>query len=116
MGLRDKLSDLFNLGELKDAVISLIEAKFELKKIEILEKSERAIADLLYYMIFALIASIALVFILILAAFGLNKLLGEPYGTLLILILVLICLLIYHAKRYEVKAKLRERIQKEIDL
>ena len=40
MGFKKNIAELFQLGEIKDSIIGLVEAKVQLKKIEIQEKVE----------------------------------------------------------------------------
>ncbi|AWV99645.1 phage holin family protein [Arcticibacterium luteifluviistationis] len=115
MSLKSSIGDLFKLGEIKDSVISLIEAKFELKKIEIQEKAERGVAELIFTILLLILGSTVLVFVLILAAFGLNVWLGEPYGYVTILVLLLITFAVVYKKKREIKEMITETIQKEMD-
>ncbi|WP_304237140.1 phage holin family protein [Jiulongibacter sediminis] len=115
MGLKNSLSDLFKLGEIKDSVIKLIEAKFELKKLEIQEKIERAVADAVFRFIFLVLASVALVFLLMIVAWGLNVWLGAPWGYVIIFAFLLIFLATLYSKRDTIKTAIREVIQKEMD-
>ncbi|MGR3811114.1 phage holin family protein [Jiulongibacter sp. NS-SX5] len=115
MGLKNSLSDLFKLGEIKDSVIKLIEAKFELKKLEIQEKIERAVADAIFRFVFLVLGSIAVVFLLMIAAWGLNLWLGAPWGYVLIFALLAITLGVIYLKRTDIKLTIREVIQKEMD-
>lgn len=115
MGLRNSIGDLLKLGEIKDSIISLFEAKFELKKIEIQEKAERGVAELIFVILLMILGSIVLVFALILAAYGLNVWLGEPYGYVVILVLMLLTVSIVYNKKSEIKEIITETIQKEMD-
>ncbi|WP_341226582.1 phage holin family protein [uncultured Arcticibacterium sp.] len=115
MSLKSSIGDLFKLGEIKDSVISLIEAKLELKKIEIQEKAERGVAELIFAILLMVLGSMVLVFVLIMAAFGLNVWLGEPFGYLTILVLLLITLAVVFNKKKEIKEMITETIQKEMD-
>lgn len=115
MGLKNTISDLFKLGEIKDAVIHLIEAKFELKKLEIQEKAERGISQLIFTIGLVIFIAVVLVFILQLIAFGLNVWLGEPYGLVVILSVLIIVLAIVYSRKETIKDKIKETIQKEMD-
>lgn len=115
MGLRSNISDLLKLGEIKDSVVDLIEAKFELKKIEIQEKAERGISELIFTLGLVILGALVLVFILILAAYGLNVWLGTPYGYLIIMILLLITFSSAYANKRTIKEIIRDTIQKEMD-
>lgn len=115
MGLKNTLSDLLKVGDIKDTIIKLVEAKFELKKLEIQEKIERAVADAVFRFMFLVLASVVLIFVLIIASWGLNVWLGTPWGYVTILVLLLIGLGLFYAQRDSVKREIREIIQKEMD-
>ena len=102
-----------DLDEFKDEIeVWMID---ELKKIEIQEKAERGVAELIFVILLMILGSIVLVFALILAAYGLNVWLGEPYGYVVILVLLLLTLGIVYNKKSEIKEIITETIQKEMD-
>lgn len=115
MGLKNSLSDLFKLGEIKDSVIKLIEAKFELKKLEIQEKIERAVADAIFRFVFLVLGAVTLVFLLLIVAWWLNQWLGAPWGYVTIFGLLLVMLIVVYTGRNKIKTAVREIIQKEMD-
>jgi uncharacterized membrane protein YqjE len=115
MGLRNNLSNLLRLGEIKDSMVRFIEAKFELKKIEIQEKVERGVAELIFTLALVILGAIVLVFVLILAAYGLNVWLGTPYGYLMILAFLILTFISVYVNKVAIKGKIRDTIQKEMD-
>ncbi|MFT4735056.1 MAG: putative membrane protein YqjE [Algoriphagus sp.] len=115
MGLRNNLSDLLRLGKIKDSLVRFIEAKFELKKIEIQEKAEKGIAELIFTLGLVILGAIVLVFILILAAYGLNSWLGTPLGYIIILVILLATFIGVYVNKGTIKDKIRDSIQKEMD-
>ncbi|MFT7420014.1 MAG: putative membrane protein YqjE [Arcticibacterium sp.] len=115
MGLRNNLSDLLRLGKIKDSLVRFIEAKFELKKIEIQEKAEKGIAELIFTLGLVILGAIVLVFILILAAYGLNSWLGTPLGYIIILVILLATFIGVYVNKGTIKDKIRDTIQKEMD-
>ncbi len=115
MGLTNKLSELLKVGEIKDMVIRLVEAKFELKKLEIQEKLEQMAADAVYWALFLILGAVASVFILILAAWGFNQWLGEPWGYVIILAMALLVMGIMYGASDRVKQQIKEGIQKRMD-
>ncbi|MFT6879260.1 MAG: putative membrane protein YqjE [Arcticibacterium sp.] len=116
MGLRNNLSDLLRLGKIKDSLVRFIEAKFELKKIEIQEKAEKGIAELIFTLGLVILGAIVLVFILILAAYGLNSWLGTPLGYIIILVILLATFIGVYVNKGTIKDKIRDTIQKEMDV
>ena len=115
MGLRNNLSNLLRLGEIKDSMVRFIEAKFELKKIEIQEKAERGVAELIFTLGLVILGAIVVVFVLILAAYGLNVWLGTPYGYLMILAFLILTFISVYVNKVTIKGKIRDIIQKEMD-
>jgi uncharacterized membrane protein YqjE len=115
VGFKNSISDLFKLGEIKDAVIQLVEAKFELKKIEIQEKAERGVSELIFTLGLVMFLAIILVFALQIVAYGLNLWLGEPYGLLAVLGFLIILIALVYSERDKIKDKIKDTIQKEMD-
>jgi hypothetical protein len=115
MGIKNTLSDMFNLGEIKDKIIELIEAKFELKKLEIQEKAEKGVAEVIFALGLMIFLAVILVFVLHFIAYGLNVWLGEPYGDVIILVLLIISLLMIYTRKDNIKEKIKSVIEKEMD-
>lgn len=115
MGLKQNLSDLLRIGDIKDAVIEIIEAKVQLKKIEIQEKAEEGISGLIYGILLASGALLCVIFALILLAYFLNQWLGEPWGYVINFALAIIALVILKSQKVAIKAKIQEEIIKEMD-
>ena len=59
MGLKESVSDYLKFDELKENFIKLIEAKFELKKVEIQENIERKLAKILVFIVIGIFLFIA---------------------------------------------------------
>lgn len=116
MSIKSKISDLFNLSELKDQVFTIIEAKFELKKMELQEKAESGMAELGFVMILALIGVLIVTFSLILLGWLISHFwLGEPWGFVLILVLLIGVLMWAIKLKSYFTTKLKILIQKETD-
>jgi hypothetical protein len=115
MSLKNTLSDFFNVNQVKDAVFRLVEAKLELKKLEILEKVEEVLADMLLRVIFFILAFVAFIFLLILGAWGVNVWLGEPWGYVSVLTLLVLKLFAFYFFKDSCRMIIRKIIQKEID-
>lgn len=115
MGLKQNLNDLLHIGQIKDNVIELIEAKIQLKKLEVQEKAEEGIAGLIYAILLAAGAFLCMLFILILIAYFLNLWLGEPWGYVIMLGFSIVALLILKNQKESIKAKIKDEIIKEMD-
>ncbi len=116
MGLKETISGVFKLGELKDQVLNLFEAKFELKKIEIQEKAEKAIADLLFKLVLALLSVIIICLFSVWAALALNSALGYSWGFVIIIGFYLLLLLLIYLTKDKIALRIREKVEDSIKL
>lgn len=115
MGLKQSVSELLNLNELKNDILKLIEAKVELKKLEVQEKAESVVAELALQVVLLLVGSILLVFVLQVLAYALDQWLGEPYGLYIITTLVCAFFVGLIVQKDWFKSQLQAIIQKKID-
>lgn len=115
MGLKQNITELFQLGEIKDTLVGLIEAKVNLKKIEIQEKVEYGVGKLIYILLQAFLGLLCFTFVMILVAYFLNVWLGAPWGYVIVLGITLLALGIFNLKSEEIKKAIRERVVKEVD-
>jgi ABC-type sugar transport system permease subunit len=116
MSLKSKISEVFKIDELKDNFLELIEAKFELKKLELLEKIESAFTDLAYTLALAFMGLMVAILFVILLAVGINILLDSQwYGFAIVFALFLIPLLILIGKKEPIKKQILAKIQEEVD-
>ncbi len=116
MGLKESVSDYLKFDELKENFIKLIEAKFELKKIEIQENIESKLAKMLVFIVIGIFLFIAFLMLNILLAIFLNSYLESNwigYLVLLIFYLVIIPILLFYKDKIELM--LKEKIQKDMD-
>ncbi len=116
MGLFDKIGGMLNLNELKDQVLGLMEAKFELKKIELQEKAEEQIAAAFYKLIFVFLGFIILVLLSVWGALALNALIGYPFGFVLIILFYAFIILVVYLLRKSIAFKIREKLEQKIKL
>lgn len=117
MSLKSSISDFFKFDELKDNFIKLIEAKFELKKLEIQEKFENLITDLIVKISVGIFLFIAFIMANILLSVVLNILLESSwYGFAIVFIIYLTISLIVYLNRdallHQVQKKVTEHIHK----
>ena len=107
---------MFKFNEFKDTVTNLIEAKIELKKLEIQGKIEQAAVELLYVFLMFIIALVVLVFLSIMIAIGLNHLFHSLWlGFLLIFLLYLALLAFMVFKKDTISAIFKRIIEQEVD-
>jgi uncharacterized membrane protein YqjE len=115
MGLKQNLGDLLRIGEIKDSVMEIIEAKIQLKKIELQEKAEEGVSGLIYGILLAAAAFLCLIFVLVLLAYFINQWLGEPWGYVIDLGIAILALVVLKTQKVTIKAKIQEEIMKEMD-
>lgn len=115
MGLKQKIGDLFRLGEIKDSVLEIIDTKFQLKKLEIQEKIEYGMTELIYLFLLGALWLLFTCFVLLLLAYFVNLKIGEPWGLVVVLGFILIAILSVWLNKTAIKKKARERIMKEVD-
>lgn len=116
MGLKSKISEYFSFGELKDNLIRLVEAKFELKKIEIQEKLEGLAAGFIVKLISFLVLFAIVIFASVLIAVLLNQWMGSTWAGYAILLGVYILIFILlSVKEDKVEELIVKVIRKEIE-
>lgn len=118
MSIKSSISDFFKVEELKENVTKLVEAKIELKKLEVLGKAESLIAKLALNVFFGLILLIVFIFLNILIGLLINHFSHSTWiGFVSVFIFyILLFLIVYLNKETFAKiisAKLSETISKE---
>jgi uncharacterized membrane protein YqjE len=116
MGIKSKISEYFNFGELKDNMVRLVEAKFELKKIEIQEKLEGLAAQFLIKLFTFLVLFAIIIFASILIAVLLNQWIGSSWaGYAIMLGIYILVFAILSIKEDKVEEVIVNVIRKEIE-
>lgn len=116
MGLKDSFSKFLRTDEIKYALIGLIEAKLELKKLEVQEILGEQLTNLVYALVLLLIGLMVLFFVSILIASGLNSWLGSVWYGYAIVGVIYVCLLIFWiSQELTIKRKIREITEKQLD-
>ncbi len=116
MNIKESISDYLKIGELKDNLMQVIEAKIDLKKLDIQEKIEDKIAPLITNLIIGVFVFIAFVMLNIILAVLLNGALESTWigYAIVFLIYSLLALLIY-VNREKVEVSIKNKISEEID-
>ncbi len=115
MSLKSSISDFFKFDELKDNFIKLIEAKFELKKLEIQEKLENLITDLIVKIAVGIFLFMAFIMGNILLAVGLNILLDSSwYGFGIVFVMYLIISFIVFINRNALLDQVRKKVNEKV--
>jgi uncharacterized membrane protein YqjE len=116
MSLKNEIMDYLKINDLRENIVKLIEAKFELTKIEIQEKAEGLISQLIHSMLTLFLAFMLFLFISILLAVGINQWLGSSYwGFVIITGLYLILLLIWIFSKSFIQKTIQKTVEKVID-
>lgn len=115
MGIKQNIGDLLRVGEIKDSIVEIVEAKVELKKIEIQERAEKTLTTLAYNLFLGLLMLMSFIFLLILLGFLINMSLGAPWGFIIILSVCIFCLVLAKVYKKPISEKIRKEISKEID-
>ena len=116
MSVKSSISEFFKIDELKDNFVKLLEAKFELKKLEILEKLEGMLSGIIVKLALAIFLVMVFIFLNILLAVGLNYLTATTWAGYAIMAGVyLVIWVILNSKKKTleeaVKLKIREAIE-----
>lgn len=82
------MSDFLKIGELKDNLVKLIEAKFELTKLNVQDKVESVAVKAVHALITFILGVVVLIFLSILIAVGLNIWLKSAWAGFLIIFAV----------------------------
>lgn len=115
MSLKSSIGDFFRFDELKDNFIKLIEAKFELKKLEIQEKVENLITDLIVKIAVGISLFMAFIMGNILLAVGLNILLDSNwYGFGIVFVMYLIITFIVFINRNALLDQVRKKVNEKV--
>ena len=116
MSIKSSISDYFKIDELKENLIKLIEAKFELKKLEVQEKIERLISGIVVKIVMAAFLVLAFVLLNILLAETINHLTNKFWAGYVILIVVyLILWLIFKTQKAKVEVIIKAKVGETLD-
>lgn len=116
MNIKGEIEKYLRLGELKDTFIQLIEAKFELKKLEVQEQIERLVVELIFALVAAFFVLIILILLSVLAGEGLNQLFGSSWlGYATICSIYLLLLVFWLSQRITVKRAIKRKVEKIVD-
>lgn len=105
-----------NITDLRDNVIKLIEAKFELGKLEVQDKVEWVAVKAIYGLLMAFLGLMALIFINIIIAIFINDLLNSQYwGYVICLLLDVLFLFILNFRKEQIQTSIKHIVEKMVD-
>lgn len=112
MGLKDSVSKFLRIEEIKYAIIGLVEAKLELKKLEVQEKLGTHLTNFIFGLIALILGLIILIFLSILIAVGLNYWLESVwYGYAIVGAVYVILLIIWLTNEVKVKREITGKVE-----
>jgi len=110
------MSDFLKIGELKENLIKLIEAKFELTKLNVQDKIEGIAVKVAYALIMFILSIVVVIFLSILIALGLNHLIGSSWlGFLIMFGIYAIILAIFIFAKDTVQSTIKKRVEEIVD-
>jgi cytochrome c biogenesis protein CcdA len=110
------MSDFLKIGELKENLVKLIEAKFELTKLNVQDKIEGIAVKAAYALITFILGIVVVIFLSILLALGLNHLLHSSWlGFLIIFLIYAIILAIFIFAKESVLQAIKKKVEEIID-
>ncbi|CAH0996857.1 hypothetical protein EMA8858_02992 [Emticicia aquatica] len=110
------MSDFLKIGELKENLVKLIEAKFELTKLNVQDKIEGIAVKAAYALITFILGIVVVIFLSILLALGLNHLLESTWlGFLLIFAIYAIILAIFIFAKEAVFKAIKKKVEEVVD-
>jgi uncharacterized membrane protein YqjE len=116
MSIKSSISDYFKIDELKDNLIKLIEAKFELKKLEVQEKIEGLISGLVVKIVMAVFLVMVFLFSNILLAVGINYLTNAIWvGYAILIVVYLILWFVFNTQKAKIEAIVKIKVAEALD-
>ena len=110
------MSDFLKIGELKENLVKLIEAKFELTKLNVQDKIEGIAVKAAYALITFILSMVVIIFLSILIAIGLNHLLQSSWlGFLIMFSIYTIILAIFIFAKDSVQNTIKKRVEEIVD-
>ncbi len=116
MNLKDDMSDFLKIGELRENIVKLIEAKFELTKLGVQDKIEGIAVKAIHALLTFILSIVVLIFLSILIAVGLNILLKSSWaGFLIIFVVYLIILAVFIFAKDAVISSIKKKVEEVVD-
>lgn len=110
------MSDFLKIGELKENLVKLIEAKFELTKLNVQDKIEGIVVKAAYALIMFILGIVVVIFLSILIALGINHLLESSWlGFLIMFGIYTIILAIFIFAKDSVQHTIKKRVEEIVD-
>lgn len=116
MSIKSSISDYFKIDELKDNLVKLIEAKFELKKLEVQEKIEGLISGIAVKIVMGVFLVMVFMLLNLLLAATINHFTHTFWAGYVILIAVyLILWWVFKTQKAKVETIIKTKIGETLD-
>lgn len=116
MSIKSSISDYFKIDELKENLIKLIEAKFELKKLEVQEKIEGLISGLVVKIVMGVFLVIIFLLLNMLLAVGINYFTNTMWaGYVILMAIYLILWVLFNSQKAKVEAIIKTKVREALD-
>jgi uncharacterized membrane protein YqjE len=116
MSLKDSISEYFKIEDLKANFIQLLEAKFELKKIDFQEKTEGVISKIIVKILLGIVLFVAfLLFNLLIISFLNNYYKSLWLGYLIFIVFYLIFAAILYLNKSSIEVAIRNKLKETFD-
>ena len=110
------MADFLKIGELKDNLVKLIEAKFELTKLNVQDKIEGVVVKAAHALITFILGVIVLIFLSILLALGMSYLLESSWlGFLIVFAFYAMLLAVFVLAKISVLQIIKKKVAEIVD-
>lgn len=116
MNLKDDMSDFLKIGELRENIVKLIEAKFELAKLGVQDKIESIAVKAVHALFTFILGIVTLIFLSILIAVGINIFLKSSWaGYAIMFVFYFIILAIFIFSQDTVMSRIKKKVEAIVD-
>lgn len=116
MSIKSSISDFLKVDELKLNLLTLLEAKFELKKLEVQGKLENIFADIIVKVMIGVFVILAFIMLNVLIAIGINQLSNTLWlGYFILLVVYSSVAAFFYFKKEIIKETVKAKIEEGIE-
>ncbi|MCP9766568.1 hypothetical protein EGI22_01525 [Lacihabitans sp. LS3-19] len=116
MSIKSSISDYLKIDELKENFIKLIEAKFELKKLEVQEKAEDLISELIVKLVLAFFLFIIFILLNVLLALTINYYSNSIWiGFAALIGIYMIVWFVFNAQKQRIADTVGQKVKEAMD-
>ena len=116
MSIKSSISDYLKIDELKENFVKLIEAKFELKKLEVQEKAEVLISELIVKLVLAFFLFIIFILLNVLIALIINYYADSIWiGFAALIGIYMIVWLVFNSQKQRIADSVGEKVKEAMN-